>query len=32
MSLIAKGLEHGHIKFDEEQKYITYIAPSKRYR
>ncbi|MDX1718602.1 MAG: N-6 DNA methylase [Salegentibacter mishustinae] len=32
MSLILKGLEHGHIKFDEEQKYITYTAPGKRYR
>lgn len=32
MSLIAKGLEKGHIKFDEEQKYITYVAPGKRYR
>ncbi len=32
MSLIAKGLEHGHIKFEEEQKYITYVAPGKRYR
>ncbi len=32
MSLIEKGLEQGHIKFDEEQKYITYVAPGKRYR
>ncbi len=32
MSLIDKGLEHGHIKFDEEEKYIIYVAPGKRYR
>lgn len=32
MSLIDKGIEQGHISFDEDQKYITYVAPGKRYR
>jgi len=32
MTLITKGLEKGHIKFDDEKKYITYVAPGKKYR
>ncbi|HLO84224.1 MAG TPA: type I restriction enzyme HsdR N-terminal domain-containing protein, partial [Nostocaceae cyanobacterium] len=30
MSLIQKGIEQGLIKFDEEQKYITYIHQNKK--
>ena len=30
MSLIQQGIEKGLIKFDDEQKYITYIHQNKR--
>jgi type I restriction enzyme M protein len=32
MSIINEGVNKGIIQFDEEGKYITYVAPEKKYR
>lgn len=32
MEYLQKGIDKGHIKFDGEKKYITYVQPDKKYR
>lgn len=32
MALIGKGIELGHVQFEEGDKYIIYTAQGKRYR
>jgi hypothetical protein len=32
MSLLQKGIDEKYIKLDDDNKYITYLTPKKRYR